>query len=551
MKIKLILDINKNEFSQLNYIVTGRIGDKASNTVDVYIIDGGAPYPLTGLSVFYECLKPDNKFVRDSNGIKIIDAAKGHFEYTFPAQVFTAHGKTKRSFFSIEKDTTIRATTQDFVLVTLQDASTGNIQSDQYISDMEKLITQANGIIKRIKDLETQAQGIIDKEITDLRNKANSLLKEIQNNADKIIAGIQTNSAAIKKQLDDLQNKINTFDVVKKSGDTMTGNLTLQKDLYQLASQNHIFAGDSDRKSVRLFIDGDSLSVVPSKTNGGADWDYAKAMRLGGDSTNLLKKTGDTMTGHIQLDRVNSTDVRYVQYKLGSAFEYSAGVNKQGKYHLYDHANSATVFEYDPLTKAFTMLSNANLLKKSGDMMTGPLKVKIDASNASPIVAETLDGAIRLLPWSTANYIQSGTPDGEAKDLIISGNSAKKINKVQVIAKEFIVEGVIKQSNDIDWMNLTLINGATVDGGRTPKYKCHNNVVYIVGAVANIKDGMTIANMPSGLRPPSDCTFVVTYFGDGDRKYFGELNARADGRITIDWMWSNPKTISFCISYHL
>lgn len=52
MKTKLILDINKTQYAQLNYIVTGRVGDKASNIVDVYATDNGAPYNLTGSKVF-------------------------------------------------------------------------------------------------------------------------------------------------------------------------------------------------------------------------------------------------------------------------------------------------------------------------------------------------------------------------------------------------------------------------------------------------------------------------------------------------------------------
>ncbi|PEZ21729.1 hypothetical protein CN345_29255, partial [Bacillus thuringiensis] len=68
-------------------IVTGRMGDVASNTVEVYMKNGGEPYPLTNLTVFYECIKPDDTVIRDTKGVNMIDAAKGHFAYTFPAEV--------------------------------------------------------------------------------------------------------------------------------------------------------------------------------------------------------------------------------------------------------------------------------------------------------------------------------------------------------------------------------------------------------------------------------------------------------------------------------
>lgn len=150
MKTKLILDINKTQYAQLNYIVTGRVGDKASNIVDVYATDNGAPYNLTGSKVFFECVRPDNTLVRDGNGIKVIDATKGHFEYTFIPETFGAIGKAKQSFFSIEKDEIVRSTTQDFTLVTLSDATTGRIPSGPYISDLEKLF---GGIATELKEL--------------------------------------------------------------------------------------------------------------------------------------------------------------------------------------------------------------------------------------------------------------------------------------------------------------------------------------------------------------------------------------------------------------
>ncbi|WP_254489327.1 BppU family phage baseplate upper protein [Bacillus thuringiensis] len=149
MKTKLILDVNKTQHAQLNSIVTGRVGDKVSNVADVYLIDGGSPYNLTGSKVFFECVKPDNTFVRDDKGVKITDAAKGHFEYTFPVETFGSPGKAKQSFFSIEKDKTVRATTQDFVLVTLPDAQTGNIPSESYVSELEDIIKDATDIVER------------------------------------------------------------------------------------------------------------------------------------------------------------------------------------------------------------------------------------------------------------------------------------------------------------------------------------------------------------------------------------------------------------------
>ncbi|MEM5663826.1 BppU family phage baseplate upper protein [Bacillus toyonensis] len=140
MKTRLILDINKTQYAQLNSLVTGRVGDKASNTVDVYVVDGFVPYNLTGSDVYFECAKPDNTSVRDKNGIVMIDAAKGHFEYTFPTQTFASVGKSKQAYFTVEKNSTVKATTQDFIIVSLPDALTNRIPSKTYISQLDQLI---------------------------------------------------------------------------------------------------------------------------------------------------------------------------------------------------------------------------------------------------------------------------------------------------------------------------------------------------------------------------------------------------------------------------
>ncbi|MBJ8098446.1 BppU family phage baseplate upper protein [Bacillus cereus group sp. N11] len=76
----------------------------------------------------------------------MIDAAKGHFEYTFPTQTFASVGKSKQAYFTVEKNSTVKATTQDFFIVSLPDALTNRIPSKTYISQLEELIWQLEQI---------------------------------------------------------------------------------------------------------------------------------------------------------------------------------------------------------------------------------------------------------------------------------------------------------------------------------------------------------------------------------------------------------------------
>lgn len=184
MKTRLILDINKTQYAQLNSLVTGRVGDKASNTVDVYVVDGFIPYNLTGSDVYFECAKPDNTSVRDKNGITMIDATKGHFEYTFPTQTFASVGKSKQAYFTVEKNSTVKATTQDFVIVSLPDALTNRIPSKTYISQLEELIWQLGQMQLDVLNSEAYREAHDAKEFAE---QANELSINIQKQLNEIV----------------------------------------------------------------------------------------------------------------------------------------------------------------------------------------------------------------------------------------------------------------------------------------------------------------------------------------------------------------------------
>ncbi|EJR88122.1 right-handed parallel beta-helix repeat-containing protein [Bacillus cereus] len=261
MKTKLILDINKKQHAQLNSIVTGRVGDKISNVVDIYIIDGGSPYNLTELKVFFECAKPDNTVVRDDNGVKMIDAAKGHFEYTFPTETFGAIGKAKQAFMSIEKDKTIRATTQDFVLVTLPDAMTNRIPSESYVSDLEKLIKELNEMALSEINSQAAAEASAAK---DFANQANELSISIQNQLNEIVIKGDSSVEAAQARVDENGFTHNTLKERIDSDSLKVGSLvclgTNPRSLAKSLSEREINVKDFGAKG-----DGISDDTIPTQ----------------------------------------------------------------------------------------------------------------------------------------------------------------------------------------------------------------------------------------------------------------------------------------------
>ncbi|MFI8707619.1 BppU family phage baseplate upper protein [Bacillus sp. NPDC077411] len=484
MKIKLILDVNKSENAQLNYIVTGRAGDVASNIVDVYIVDGGNPYPLTNLGVFYECTKPDNTVIRDSTGVNIIDATAGHFEYTFPKETFNIPGRSKRAFFAIEKDKVIRATTQDFIIVSLPNALDGNIQSAQYISDLEKLIADGN----------------------------------------KMLSGLNSQAAAMQTKINDLNKQISTMDVVKKTGDTMTGALISTSDLPVISKK-------AAKKSWTLHHPNtDEFILAPSLSADGIDWDWNHGFKFSPDGKMFLSglevATQKFITDSWKQKYQVTTDDGY-SINLASGTDLN-DIIKNGFYRGTGLINTPTNDAYWYI-QVFAHADNNYACMQ--------VAYSLNNSNNKSLYVRKKAGGV----WTSwERHLTSSDFGGNGSATTASRSDH---NHDDIYIK--------KPNNDTDWVNLTLINSVTVDGGKTPRYKLHNNVVYIDGGVAGIKDNTSITTLPANIRPSRDLTFPLTYLSGDGKKYIGELTARTDGRLTTDWLWNTPQSAAFCISYHL
>ncbi|MGQ3740849.1 BppU family phage baseplate upper protein, partial [Bacillus sp. Fil] len=148
--------------------VRSRQNDKNGLKITVYVREKGQLVDLTGYAVKYEAINQIGKFIRDD--AQMIDAKNGVFSYTFtPQSVSTSDDWT--AYFVMEKSNE-RMSTPDIRITLRRDVKQGNIKIENYISEFE----------------------------------------------------------IIKKTLDELQQKLNTMDVVKRSGDTMTGNLSLERN---------------------------------------------------------------------------------------------------------------------------------------------------------------------------------------------------------------------------------------------------------------------------------------------------------------------------------
>ncbi|HHL0974513.1 TPA: BppU family phage baseplate upper protein [Bacillus cereus] len=85
------------------------------------------------------------------------------------------------------------------------------------------------------------------------------------------------------------------------------------------------------------------------------------------------------------------------------------------------------------------------VVKKAGDTMIGPLVIDHKGVE-SPLQVSNPSGRFRFLPQKDWNAVESGTVDGKAKNLNVTGPNNTMLDKVQVKTKEWMIEGTAKQA---------------------------------------------------------------------------------------------------------
>ncbi|PGE59288.1 DUF2479 domain-containing protein [Bacillus wiedmannii] len=407
----VIIDLSSPSLAKTIY---SRQNDKNGLKLTVYLREYGKPVDLTGYAVKYEAAGQSSNFVRVD--AKVIDATKGIFEYIFSKEAVST-SSLWLAYFAFEKGEE-RFTTQDLKIVLGSDVKEGSIQIENYIAEFDKL----------------------------------------------------------KKQIDALQVAVDKADVVKRSGGTMTGDLKLDKSptvaryadfmidgvsnfKIGLNSQNNLAFFDSKNNAIPLEYKLDTRTLqINSSTVGGFNVN---------SDTNLLKKTGDTMSGNLTLDRTG-TAARDILWSKDGVAQTNLGMNSTNKLRLYDNVNALTVFEHDTATKTFSILAD------------------------------------------------------------------------------------FKTKNDTDWTNLTLINGVTNQSGKTSQIKRTGNTVCLKMNVIGVKNNHIIATLPANFRPVSDLPFSATYVLNNLDTNTGFVTIRADGSVHCEWVaeGTNPlKYWSFTLTY--
>ncbi|MBZ8121392.1 BppU family phage baseplate upper protein [Bacillus thuringiensis] len=233
--------------------IRSRQNDKNGLKITVNVREKGQLVDLTGYAVKYEAINQVGLFVRDD--AQIVDAKNGVFSYTLSSQaVSTSDDWT--AYFVMEKSTE-RMSTPDIRITLRRDVKEGNIKIENYISEFE----------------------------------------------------------IIKKTLDELQRKLNTMDVVRKSGDTMPGNLLF--DRAGTDKTNKIAFSTEGVEELNFYQTGDGYYGIRDVKGNQGVWDYNRNNKTFNVSanTNLVKKAGDIINGLLEFKIDNAIVLGSRSYK--------------------------------------------------------------------------------------------------------------------------------------------------------------------------------------------------------------------------------------------
>lgn len=224
---------------------------------------------------------------------------------------------------------------------------------------------------------------------------------------------------------------------VKKSGDTMSGTLLMQGSV----------GFDGDRNIYRRQADGNfdkgfSLTEANVRLNDWKnkkvvwDFDHASETFTVNSNTNLLKTTGGTMTGTVVME---AGDFRFKNAANDVLFRN----NTSGIFSFFDIAQNQVIWTYNPTTKEFNINANTNLLKKTGDTITGLMTTTDnfrfkaggernitwrDGNDTEYIKLYANSGGNRLGLWSTKNNkaVWEYHGDNDIFNVTANTNLAKK-----------------------------------------------------------------------------------------------------------------------------
>lgn len=190
-----------------------------------------------------------------------------------------------------------------------------------------------------------------------------AVLNKIFEDIDRLVM-LQADFNTAKKEIDD-----NLAKKVSKSGDTMSGQLKFDK------SGTGVIWKDDVNMDYGLVTESDGKRLIMQ------DWKRKKTLMSNDDSgfivnaDNLLKKSGDIMTGLLTFPVGAGIPNRGLEWKEGADRLWTIE-SSQNDLLFHNYKDNKQIFKYNRAANLFTVSAETNLLKKTGDAMTGHLEFR-------------------------------------------------------------------------------------------------------------------------------------------------------------------------------
>ncbi|AXN58346.1 minor tail protein [Bacillus phage Wes44] len=301
---------------------------------------------------------------------------------------------------------------------------------------------------------------------------------------------------------------------VKKTGDTMTGDLTFdtkagQKRVRWTGTNTDIGLSMSDNAVTQ------QMSLYDFK-NSKEIFNYnplSSTFNLGGAmNTNLLRKTGDTMTGNFLLDRTGTANTNKIAFSTAGVEELNLYQTGDGYYGLRDVKGNQGVWDYNRSNKTFNVTTDTNLVKKTGDTVTGAMTfnqvLNLRSNFDHTYDAGGLKGVTHVINNSTDRWAMGPKTNGTV-------DWSKEIS-LNLVTGLFTVSALATKLDGTT--NITLSSEATAPDVNYPLQAVRrNSTVMLKGAFtlnANAT-GVIVATLPPELRPTTGNLSMYTPTADG------------------------------------
>lgn len=358
-------DIDKH--SLIKPVVIIRSGDHNIDTIKITLSNQGDPVDLTNAKVTFMGTTPARNKIIDDVHIKIVDAKKGVFEYTFPSAAGSSVGEYQDAYFSIILGNG-RTSTMNFRIHVLSGVDISAPAASDYVSQYNTTVSNLNAaydsattatndkMAATVSSLATSAANVLDSavaRINDVDSKANSTSSAASN----AVSMASSVASAVTSQASYFNSVASS--TVSNASSVASSALSNINSAASSAASALANSAQFVHKTGDETIDGNK--TFTSTINGNAatatKWQTAHTLALTGDVTgsvsidgsnnvsmtttgaDLVHKTSDetidgdkTFTGNTTVSSIKSSNIKTASTNLGDDMtinfrETAVGVN--------------------------------------------------------------------------------------------------------------------------------------------------------------------------------------------------------------------------------